>query len=499
MPPTFSALTVLCLIVGTMAQSCPFPPIQDPFHTTPVLSDAFLQKIVDTVNAVANAKAIGFAGGFTVTFVYNGATAYTGGFGYADLPNGSPPDPATSIFRIGSLSKVFTTAHALLARDANLLNFDMPLSYYLGSFGNLDQTKLRSILGHMSGLPREAPCLENDCDIPTNEILQLLRNMSRVFYPYTRPAYSNLAFALLGHAVAQAVTDDPDGYELSIQEMVFDALNMSSSGFFYTEEVFLRLANGTANANSTFDHLGWANPCGGAYSTIADLASFLQVLTRDPNTQSFMEADTLHEWLNTPAFVFPSADGGYGYGFELEYDTPAEAWRVGKSGGISFWSGQILILSEYRVGIAVLASDASLSASDIADAVGDAIFPALTQEYRRILARPSIPPIQPELYVGVYSGYSIETGGTVSLAISKNSSTGSLLGTVSFLENVFPIQLSWIGKETFTMNFPDTLPLPCLKLTEISWSNELLTFFLDDSAPYLFFQNMLVECKFYKQ
>jgi hypothetical protein len=71
------------------------------------------------------------------------------------------------------------------------------------------------------------------------------------------------------------------------------------------------------------------------------MAAFLNVITADPQKQTFMQPDTLREWISTPAFVLPSGGEGYGYGFETQFDAASAAWVVGKSGGISSWSAQV--------------------------------------------------------------------------------------------------------------------------------------------------------------
>lgn len=483
-----------------VSAQCPFPPIPDPIFITeaPVLSDDFLSSIVNAASHYLEQRAIGFNGGFTVAIVYNGRTIFSSGYGFKTAVDPATPDPFSSVFRIGSISKVFTTAFAYLARDARFLNFDAILQDYLGEFGGtgkLDQTSLRSIFGHLSGLPREAPCLENDCEILTKDILPAFENISRVYFPFTRPAYSNLAFALLGHAVSQAVTGNPDLYESLMQQWVFDKLNMSSSGYNYTVDVLNRLANGTANYGDQFDRLGWANPCGGAYSTAGDLANFLKIVTSNPENQSFMKPDTLREWLNSPAFILPSAADGYGYGFELQYDQLGQVWRVGKSGGISNWSAQILFMSEYRFGIAVLASDLGLSAQGIAASIADITFPNVTQQCRN-LPTPMVPSPDPTKFIGEYSGYSIEAGGVVNISIFVDSAVLQANVTVLW-GGVITVHLSWVNGQEFTIHFPKTFQTTCLTFTEISWTNEFLTF--ADDCSYLYFNSMLVNCKFFRK
>ncbi len=121
--------------------------------------------------------------------------------GLADPPLLAPgPDVQ---YRMGSITKTFTAALVLQARDDGLLDLDDRLGQHLAVAAHGDVT-LRRMLCHLSGLQRE-PVGEvweslQGPDLPT--MLAGLPDAEAVLKPQERWHYSNLAFALLGQVVA---------------------------------------------------------------------------------------------------------------------------------------------------------------------------------------------------------------------------------------------------------------------------------------------------------
>ncbi len=129
--------------------------------------------------------------------------------GAADLGDdglGDPSllEPGSDVqYRMGSITKTFTAALVLQARDDGLLDLDDTVGAHLDVPAHGDVT-LRRMLCHLSGLQRE----------PVGEVWEALRgpdldtmladlaSAEAVLSPQQRWHYSNLAFALLGQVVA---------------------------------------------------------------------------------------------------------------------------------------------------------------------------------------------------------------------------------------------------------------------------------------------------------
>jgi CubicO group peptidase (beta-lactamase class C family) len=107
-------------------------------------------------------------------------------------------------YRMGSITKTFTAALVMQARDAGLLALDDRLEQHLDVPAHGDLT-LRRMLCHLSGLQRE-PVGEVWESLHGPDLVTMLHGLpdaEAVLLPQERWHYSNLAFALLGQVVAQ--------------------------------------------------------------------------------------------------------------------------------------------------------------------------------------------------------------------------------------------------------------------------------------------------------
>lgn len=129
--------------------------------------------------------------------------------GSADLGEDGLADPPLLAagpdvqYRMGSITKTFTAALVLQARDDGLLDLDDPLGAHLDVTAHGDVT-LRRMLCHLSGLQREpvGDVWESLKGPDLATMLGDLPSAESVLCPQERWHYSNLAFALLGQVVA---------------------------------------------------------------------------------------------------------------------------------------------------------------------------------------------------------------------------------------------------------------------------------------------------------
>jgi CubicO group peptidase (beta-lactamase class C family) len=122
--------------------------------------------------------------------------------GLAEPPLLEPGDDVQ--YRMGSITKTFTAALVMQARDAGLLALDDRLEQHLDVPAHGDLT-LRRMLCHLSGLQRE-PVGEVWESLHGPDLVTMLHDLpdaEAVLLPQERWHYSNLAFALLGQVVAQ--------------------------------------------------------------------------------------------------------------------------------------------------------------------------------------------------------------------------------------------------------------------------------------------------------
>ena len=155
--------------------------------------------------------------------VYGSKLIYYQGLGSTDINSTSSTPTQDSIYRIGSVSKVWTTLLAFVLRDKGIISFDDPISYYNANFSiynpwGMDELELngqritiKHLASQVSGLPREVPCTnatsDNWCPMDdTQTILAKLSNEFQLIHPTdVQASYSNLAYALLGNILSEYV------------------------------------------------------------------------------------------------------------------------------------------------------------------------------------------------------------------------------------------------------------------------------------------------------
>src|SRR2546426_8705383 len=171
--------------------------------------------------------------GLSIGIVYDQDLVWAKGYGFADLERRLPATPST-IYRIASISKLFTATAIMQLRDAGKLRLDDPVSKRLPWF-SIKQTydggppiTIRQLITHTSGLPRELSGLNwSDLTFPGHEELRrVLPGQETVFAPETEWKYSNLAVSLAGEVVAH-VSGEP--WPQYVERHILQPLGMTAT------------------------------------------------------------------------------------------------------------------------------------------------------------------------------------------------------------------------------------------------------------------------------
>jgi len=166
----------------------------------------------------------------------NGKVILRKGYGWQNVEQGIPVDPSTTLFRPGSISKLFTWVSVMQLVERGKLDLDSDVNDYLRTFRIEDAypgnpITLRHCMTHTSGfedgflgyLIIEDP----ERIIPLNESLKRYQPV-RVNPPGKIGAYSNYCTALSGLVVAN-VSGLP--FNEYVKNNVFDVLGMKNSSF----------------------------------------------------------------------------------------------------------------------------------------------------------------------------------------------------------------------------------------------------------------------------
>ncbi|QQS41026.1 MAG: beta-lactamase family protein [Acidobacteriota bacterium] len=170
-----------------------------------------------------------YAPGMAITVVRDGKVILSKGYGFANVETKRPVDPATTVFRIGSITKVFTANAALQLVDDGKLDLDSDVGSYLVSLkirkDHQQKITIRHLLSHTSGLDEFSAgrrAASPDGVKPLAEFLSD-RLVARTL-PGKRISYSTYGITLAGHIVEKI-----SGRHLAVffQDNIFGPLEMT--------------------------------------------------------------------------------------------------------------------------------------------------------------------------------------------------------------------------------------------------------------------------------
>uniref|UniRef100_A0AAV2M747 Beta-lactamase-related domain-containing protein n=1 Tax=Knipowitschia caucasica TaxID=637954 RepID=A0AAV2M747_KNICA len=308
---------------------CPRFPEPVPLeHPIASLKDA-LEKVDALLRQSTNAVSLP---SLSAIVVLNDTVLWTGNFGKKNIsdPLAGPPNEYT-VYRIASLSKIFPTLMMYkLWEDGKIASLDDPLEKYVDNFtiknpmgrsrdselkhvtdglifldsGEVQirssSVTLRRMASQLSGLPRRLRATSLLWKGRTQTAINLLQDDVLVADPGTKCHYSNLAFSLLAHIMAERIVGVE--YQRWVLDNILDRLGMEDTGFDVTPGVFNQMAVGVyANGKpAPLYDLGWYRPSGQMYSTAADLAKLAMMLLGAYH-RKLLEPDSLKIML-TPLF-----------------------------------------------------------------------------------------------------------------------------------------------------------------------------------------------------
>jgi CubicO group peptidase (beta-lactamase class C family) len=170
--------------------------------------------------------------GAVVVVVKDGQPLTMRGFGYSDLKSKKPVDPELTLFRPGSVSKLFTWTAVMQQVQAGKLDLDTDVNTYL-DFKipplNGKPVTLRDLMTHTAGFAETAN-YRIKYDTKPDPLKDVLSRWvpPRIYAPGTMPAYSNYGASLAGYIV-ERVSGEP--FNAYIQHHIFDPLQMTHATF----------------------------------------------------------------------------------------------------------------------------------------------------------------------------------------------------------------------------------------------------------------------------
>jgi CubicO group peptidase (beta-lactamase class C family)/D-alanyl-D-alanine dipeptidase len=294
----------------------------------------------------------------SIVLVDNQEIVWAAGFGFGD-PQAKSPASATTVYRVGSVSKLFTDLAVMWLVEQGKLNLDAPVTDCLPGFrpqNPFDKPiSLRHLMTHRSGLVREPPVGHYfDPTAPSlAATVERLNGTTLVLAPGAKAKYSNAAIAVVGYVLERTQKQPFAEY---LRTNVMEPLGMKRSAFAPTPELTKDLAqalmwtyHGREFPAPKFE-LGIA-PAGSMYTTVTDLGRFLSVLFA--GGRPLINPETLAR-MYTPQFAEPGANSGFGIGFMVgEFEGRR---RVGHSGAVYGFATELAALPDDKLGVVVVTS-----------------------------------------------------------------------------------------------------------------------------------------------
>ena len=172
---------------------------------SPSLTRADLEAWLDGFIPYAINK--GNVAGAIVVVVKDGQVLLQKGYGYADVEKKTPVNADRTLFRPGSVSKLFTWTAVMQQVERGKLDLDADVNQYLdfkippGPDGEV--LRLRDIMTHTPGFEEAVKELISEDESRIQPLGDTLKTWvpHRIFKAGTTPAYSNYATALAGYIV----------------------------------------------------------------------------------------------------------------------------------------------------------------------------------------------------------------------------------------------------------------------------------------------------------
>ncbi|HWA31714.1 MAG TPA: serine hydrolase domain-containing protein, partial [Rhizomicrobium sp.] len=323
--------------------------------------------------------------GATLVVVRDGQIIFSQGYGYADIKKKKPVIADQTLFRPGSVSKLFTWTAVMQLVEEGKLNLDADVNQYLDfkvpdAFGK--PITLRNIMTHTAGFEESVSELflqKASQQFPLREYL--IKHMpARIFPPGKVVAYSNYATTLAGYIV-QRVSGEPfDDY---IADHIFKPLDMNNSTFKQLPPPALmkNMASGYKQASDPTPQpyeIVEAAPAGALASTATDMAHFMiaHLNGGEYNGARILKPETVKE-MHSLNYVLAPGLNGFDLGFYQENRNGHQI--IGHGGDTEVFHSDLHLITDANTGIFMSFNSAGKDGG--VEAVRVAIFRAFLDRY----------------------------------------------------------------------------------------------------------------------
>jgi CubicO group peptidase (beta-lactamase class C family) len=296
--------------------------------------------------------------GAVVLVVKDGAILFAKGYGYSDVEKKTPVTVDATLFRPGSISKLFAWTAVMQLVEQGKLDLDRDINDYLdfkipAKFGK--PITLRNIMTHTPGFEEQIKDLITEDAAPAATLKQHLVTHipERIFPPGTTPAYSNYGASLAGYIVERVSGRPFNDY---VAENIFKPLGMAHSTFAQPLPAELKplMSNGYrlgSGKSKPFEIIEEA-PAGALAATAADISRFMIAHLKNGKLESaqILRPETASQ-MHSRQFGLSPALNGMCLGF---YEESRNGKRIiGHGGDTVYFHSDLHLMLEDGIGFFV--------------------------------------------------------------------------------------------------------------------------------------------------
>ena len=309
-----------------------------------------------------------FYNGASVVVVKDAKVIAKKGYGFKDTDKRYPINPDETVFRLASVSKVFTAIAIMQLVDKKKINLKDDIRNYLGdiSFHNpfSEPVTVEHLLLHTTGFENSGDITLEDQYTNFENFIgmkdYILNHMPSVIRkPGTSYMYDNFASLLQGYII-ELVSKIP--FQEYMMKYIFEPLEMNCSSFLPDSELRDRMATA---------HDMWGNPInpyvlnptvmpnGGMVATVKDIGKFMSFFLNgnkvNPKTERLLTSDTIHSMTIYRTAIHELLPDST-YGFEAPFQIPGarnDSKVIAKAGNINGYDAYMWMIPKENFGVFV--------------------------------------------------------------------------------------------------------------------------------------------------
>lgn len=304
--------------------------------------------------------------GLSIALVDDQDIIWSEGFGYADKEKRIKAD-SLSMYRIGSISKLFTALSAMQLAEQNLIHIDSAYTKYVPEFsiktrytgGELITT--RNMLTHYSGIPCDY-LYGWSTNAPISSNIKNLHNEYTCFKPNYKYVYSNTAISLVGYMIEKVTSEDFSPY---IDRTLLKPLGMNKSSFTENQYTNQLLSKGYNHKGKEKEYMIIRDlPTGAMLSNAVEMSNFIKMIFAEGkfNDKTIVKSETLDEMFriqNENNLFDVKLLTGITWDINNHRELLYAGKNISKVGNTKFFCAKIVLIPKQKLGVIVLTNSQS--------------------------------------------------------------------------------------------------------------------------------------------